>query len=319
MVARTAGGREVAGSSPVTPTIQFLSLKRTENMKQKISVRALVKHDGRVLLLKRASGRESILGKYELPGGSVSFKEQPEDALARYLETHAGISAESIQLFDVVSFIDPDDPFVQYVFILYLVGLKAVDRSVHVSSLYSRYIWNKLSEIQPNTLTSSTITLLGLAKNEASLQTLSNEEQNSVDKNTSNVAIIYSDGGSRGNPGPSATGFVIMNSKEEVITEGGEYLGITTNNQAEYRAVYAALQKALELGIVNADFRLDSNLVVSQLNGVYKIKNRDLWPIYEKIKELEKQFSHITFTHVRREFNRLADGIVNKVLDERQR
>lgn len=285
-------------------------------MKQKISVRALVKHDGKILLLKRSSGRESILGKYELPGGSVNFKEQPEDALTRYLETHAGISPESMQLFDVVSFIDPDDPLVQYVFILYLVGLKAADRSVHLSSLYSKYVWNKLSEIQPNIVTASTLTLLGLAKNEVTLQPLSERDRNTVDKKTSDSFIVYSDGGSRGNPGPSATGFVIMNAKEEVITDGGEYLGVTTNNQAEYQAVYAALQKALELGVKNVDFRLDSNLVVNQLNGVYKIKNRDLWPIYEKIKELEGQFDRITFTHVRREFNRLADGIVNKVLDE---
>lgn len=285
-------------------------------MKQKISVRALVKHDGRVLLLKRASGRESILGKYELPGGSVNFKEQPEDALARYLEMHVGINPESMQLFDVVSFIDPDDPLVQYVFILYLVGLKAADRSVHLSSLYSKYVWDKLSETQPNMVTTSTLALLGLAKNEANPQTPSERDQDIVDKNTSELFIIYSDGGSRGNPGPSATGFVIMNAKEEVITDGGEYLGVTTNNQAEYQAVYAALQKALELGIKSVDFRLDSNLVVNQLNGVYKIKNRDLWPIYEKTKELEGQFDHITFTHVRREFNRLADGIVNKVLDE---
>lgn len=285
-------------------------------MKQKISVRALVKHDGKILLLKRSSGRESILGKYELPGGSVNFKEQPEDALTRYLETHAGISPESMQLFDVVSFIDPDDPLAQYVFILYLVGLKAADRSVHLSSLYSKYVWNKLSEIQPNIVTASTLTLLGLAKNEVTLQPLNERDRNTVDKKTSNSFIVYSDGGSRGNPGPSATGFVIMNAKEEVITDGGEYLGVTTNNQAEYQAVYAALQKALELGVKNVDFRLDSNLVVNQLNGVYKIKNRDLWPIYEKIKEIEGQFDRITFTHVRREFNRLADGIVNKVLDE---
>lgn len=287
-------------------------------MKQKISVRALVKHDGKVLLLRRASGRESILGKYELPGGSVNFKEQPEDALSRYLETHAGISSASMQLFDVVSFIDPDDPLVQYIFILYLVGVKVTDRSVHLSSLYSKYVWEKLSEIQPDVITTSTLSLLGLARNESSLQPSTGEEINTVDKNTSDMFIIYSDGGSRGNPGPSATGFIILNSKDETITDGGEYLGITTNNQAEYQAVYAALQKALELGITRVDFRLDSNLVVSQLNGIYKIKNRDLWPIYEKIKELERQFEHISFTHVRREFNRLADGIVNKVLDEHQ-
>lgn len=285
-------------------------------MKQKISVRALVKHDGKVLLLKRASGRESILGKFELPGGSVNFKEQPDDALTRYLETHVGVAPESMQLFDVVGFIDPDDPLVQYVFILYLVGLKVTDRSISLSSLYSKYTWEKLSEIQPSVVTTSTLTLLGLARDEVKLQPFDEKVQNDVDKKTSDLFIIYSDGGSRGNPGPSATGFVIMNAKEETITDGGEYLGITTNNQAEYQAVYAALQKALELGIKNVDFRLDSNLVVNQLNGIYKIKNRDLWPIYEKIKELEGQFNRISFTHVRREFNRLADGIVNKVLDE---
>lgn len=285
-------------------------------MKQKVSVRALVKHDSKVLLLKRASGRESILGKYELPGGSVNFKEQPEDALRRYLVAHTGVSPASVQLFDVVSFIDPDDPLVQYIFILYLVGLSTADRSIQLSDVYSKYIWNKLSEIQPNLITTSTITLLGLVNSNDSTSQGDKAYDNNVDKITSDIHIVYSDGGSRGNPGPSATGFVIMNAQEEVITEGGTYLGVTTNNQAEYQAVYAALQKAAELGIKHIDFRLDSNLVVNQLNGVYKIKNRDLWPIYEKIKELTTQFDHITFTHVRREFNRFADGIVNKVLDE---
>jgi len=287
-------------------------------MKQKISVRALVKYNGKILLLQRAAGRESIVGKYELPGGSVNFKEQPQDALSRYLETHIGVVPESVQLFDVVSFIDPDDAQVQYVFVLYLVGLKMSDKSINLSSLYGKYVWKKLSEIQPTIITNSTLVLLGLTKTDELAQQPLFEEVNIVDKTTTDSFIIYSDGGSRGNPGPSATGFVIMNSQEEVIEEGGSYLGITTNNQAEYQAVHAALKRAVELGVKRIDFRLDSNLVVSQLNGVYKIKNRDLWPIYEKIKEINKQFEHITFMHVRREFNRLADGIVNKVLDEHQ-
>ena len=206
----------------------------------------------------------------------------------------------------------------QYVFVLYLVGLKMSDKSINLSSLYGKYVWKKLSEIQPTIITNSTLVLLGLTKTDELAQQPLFEEVNIVDKTTTDSFIIYSDGGSRGNPGPSATGFVIMNSQEEVIEEGGSYLGITTNNQAEYQAVYAALKRAVELGIKRIDFRLDSNLVVSQLNGVYKIKNRDLWPIYEKIKEINKQFEHITFMHVRREFNRLADGIVNKVLDEHQ-
>ena len=83
-------------------------------------------------------------------------------------------------------------------------------------------------------------------------------------------AIIYADGGSRGNPGPSASGFVIMNEQEHVIHEGGMYLGITTNNQAEYHGVRLGLEKALEMGARTVDFRLDSLLVVNQMNGIYQ-------------------------------------------------
>ncbi len=127
--------------------------------------------------------------------------------------------------------------------------------------------------------------------------------------------IIYSDGGSRGNPGPSASGFVIMSAKEHVVHEGGMYLGITTNNQAEYHGVRLGLEKALEMGARTVDFRIDSLLVVNQMNGIYTIKNRELWPIHERIQELVKKFDKVTFTHVKREFNQLADGMVNKILN----
>jgi ribonuclease HI len=127
--------------------------------------------------------------------------------------------------------------------------------------------------------------------------------------------IIYSDGGSRGNPGPSASGFVVMSEDEQVIHEGGVYLGITTNNQAEYHGVQLGLEKALELGAKRVDFRIDSMLVVNQMNGIYSIKNRELWPINERIRELVSRFDKVTFTHVKREYNRLADGMVNKILN----
>ncbi len=128
--------------------------------------------------------------------------------------------------------------------------------------------------------------------------------------------VIYTDGGSRGNPGPSASGFVIMNTKEQILEEGGEYLGVTTNNQAEYQAVKIALETALKYHPSKIEFRIDSLLVVNQMNGVYKIKNRDLWPIHSAIKELVEQVNgSVKFTHVRREFNTLADQKVNEVLD----
>jgi len=126
---------------------------------------------------------------------------------------------------------------------------------------------------------------------------------------------IYTDGGSRGNPGPSASGYVIMNSENEIIEEGGEYLGITTNNQAEYQAVKLALQSAKKYNPAQVHFYIDSLLVVNQMKGIYKIKNRDLWPIHSDIKTLATTFSEVTFTHIRREQNKLADAKVNEVLD----
>ena len=130
-----------------------------------------------------------------------------------------------------------------------------------------------------------------------------------------NAIVIYSDGGSRGNPGPSAAGYVVLNVQQEVIAEGGEYLGITTNNQAEYQGVRLGLEKAIELGYKKVDFKLDSMLVVNQMKGYYKIKNRELWPINERIRTLMTNFDRVTFTHVNRQFNQLADGMVNKTLD----
>lgn len=127
---------------------------------------------------------------------------------------------------------------------------------------------------------------------------------------------IYTDGGSRGNPGPSASGYVIMTTNEEIIDEGGEYLGITTNNQAEYQAVKLGLQNAVKFKPDIIHFFIDSELVVKQMNGEYKIKNRDLWPIHSDIKQLAQQFQHVDFTHVRREKNKQADAQVNKILDD---
>lgn len=129
---------------------------------------------------------------------------------------------------------------------------------------------------------------------------------------------IFTDGGSRGNPGPSASGYVILTPDGQVVEEGGEYLGITTNNQAEYQAVKLALESANKYNVKKIKFFIDSLLVVNQMNGVYKIKNRDLWPVHEAIKEEAKKFDSISFTHVYREKNKLADAKVNEILDSRQ-
>ena len=286
-------------------------------MKQKISVRTIITKGDKVLIFRRAVGRESILGKYELPGGRVDFREQPEDALARHILVQAKASLDTVKLSDVLSFIDPDDPAVQYIFIIYTSHLKEGYNTIELTGLYNKFIWMDMSNIQLRDLTNSTRILLSSYGVEVANQEENSKEAYSDDRNTTNsYAIIHSDGGSRGNPGPSAAGFIIMDANEHITAEGGAYLGVTTNNQAEYQAVYLALQKAAEMNVKKIDFRLDSDLVVKQMNGVYKIKNRDLWPIHERIKDLIKDFEEVKFSHVRREFNRLADGMVNKILDE---
>lgn len=132
---------------------------------------------------------------------------------------------------------------------------------------------------------------------------------------SNNKIKVFCDGGSRGNPGPAASGVVFLNQDNEVLYEFSQYLGETTNNQAEYRAVLLAIDKMHELAYRVADFYLDSELVTKQLNGEYRIKNLELKPVYDKIKQLSQDLQ-ITFTHVRREFNKLADQQVNICLDQ---
>lgn len=287
-------------------------------MKQLIAVRAIIREDQKTLLLRRASGRQSILNKYELPGGKLGYGEQPEDAMARYLKEDASLIVQSAQLYDVLTYIDHDERDIQYTFILYLVSLSPSGNKVRLSDKYDQYVWKKLGQMNQDDLTESAKLLLGISEQQVTSVEkdvpIDNPTDTEVPIDTSHV-IIYSDGGSRGNPGPSASGFVIMDSRQDVVHQGGMYLGITTNNQAEYHGVRLGLEKALEMGAKTVDFRMDSLLVVNQLNGIYKIKNRELWPINERILELAGKFDKVSFSHVKREFNQLADGMVNKILN----
>lgn len=127
---------------------------------------------------------------------------------------------------------------------------------------------------------------------------------------------VFGDGGSRGNPGPSASGFVILDMEDNILVDQGVYLGITTNNQAEYTALKLALEECQKMGVREVEVYMDSLLVVNQMKGVFKVKNRDLWPIHDAIKGLSVKFQKISFSHVPREFNKLADAAVNRALDE---
>ena len=108
----------------------------------------------------------------------------------------------------------------------------------------------------------------------------------------------------------------MKNTEDSIIDKGSQYLGITTNNQAEYQAVRAGLKACSLLTNNTVSVYLDSQLVAHQMNGIYKIKNRELWPIHQSIKQLcEQKFEKVTFTHVPRELNKDADAMVNEALD----
>lgn len=126
---------------------------------------------------------------------------------------------------------------------------------------------------------------------------------------------LYCDGGSRGNPGPSASGYALMDENGNIVVKKGVYLGITTNNQAEYQSLKMGLEEARKLQAKEVQVFMDSELVIKQMQGVYKVRNRDLWPIYTAIKDLITTFKQIKFTHVPRELNKIADGAVNEALD----
>ncbi len=126
--------------------------------------------------------------------------------------------------------------------------------------------------------------------------------------------LIHTDGGARGNPGPAAIG-VVIEEDGQVVYKEGKCIGAATNNQAEYQAVVLALQKAKELGGEELEFHLDSELVVRQLNGEYKVKNQDLALQFLKIHNLLQHFKKVTYKHVYREDNKLADELLNDALD----
>jgi mutator protein MutT len=286
-------------------------------MRQKISVRALIKNDEKILLVRRASGSPQYIGQFELPGGKLEFGEDPEAAVRREVNEELGIEVGVLQLYRVVSWLDTVERDTQHIIVVYLVGLANGSEKIALSPEHDRFEWNRLSDIQLNELNLLTkVVLDDELKELATDESQSNIVVTNTTNGTAREVVVYTDGGSRGNPGPSASGFVIYAADGELLFEGGKYLGVTTNNQAEYQAVRLGLEKALELNAQVVSFRLDSQLVANQLTGVYQIKNRDLWPIHASIKDLIATFKKVTFTHVRREFNREADAMVNKILDQ---
>lgn len=129
------------------------------------------------------------------------------------------------------------------------------------------------------------------------------------------VVIINTDGGARGNPGPAGTGVVIKDEAGSILYAVGEYVGKVTNNVAEYKALIRALEQAHNLGATHVKVNMDSELIVRQMLGQYKIKEPALQELAREVFKLQNHFQQVSFTHVRREYNKEADRLVNEAID----
>ncbi|MDX6396953.1 MAG: ribonuclease / adenosylcobalamin/alpha-ribazole phosphatase [Gaiellaceae bacterium] len=128
-------------------------------------------------------------------------------------------------------------------------------------------------------------------------------------------AKLWTDGGARGNPGPAAFAYVLEDENGDVLAAHGEAIGVATNNVAEYSALIAGLEKAVELGVEELEVISDSELMVKQMRGEYKVKNEALRELSLRAATLARRLGRVAYTAVRREQNKLADQLVNEALD----
>jgi probable phosphoglycerate mutase len=150
---------------------------------------------------------------------------------------------------------------------------------------------------------------------EVDLRRLQRQAAEGADRHLELKAKLSTDGGARGNPGPAAFGYVLETEDGHVLAAHGEAIGVATNNVAEYRGLVAGMEKAAELGVDDLEVVSDSELLVKQMRGDYRVKNEVLRGLWEQASELENRFARVRYTAVRRAHNELADRLVNEALD----
>jgi ribonuclease HI len=129
---------------------------------------------------------------------------------------------------------------------------------------------------------------------------------------------LYTDGASKGNPGPAGAGWILVNERDSILVKDSKFLGEATNNEAEYEALILGLKHALSLGIEEIKIHMDSELLVRQLNGLYRVKNPRLAIYFQQVRDLLNKFSRYGIIHIPREQNRQADAMANVAIRERK-
>ena len=306
----------VGVSHKILPTLYILRGKQASEafivrggMKQRIRVVGLIKNEEGVLVFKRSRGRSDAPVFWELPTGKIKFGEQPEEAMARSLTEYTGLDASSVKLKDVITFLAPEGS--SQLSNLYIIYNLEINNPIKPTPR-DRYTGYKFVKDFAN----SSIHL-----NETSMSVLEREEGkvapgHSSPRDTANSITINIDGASRGNPGPSGIGYCIHDSSGKITERKGEFIGFATSRMAEYCAMRKGIERAIELGYKSVRFISDSLMVVNQLNGIFHVKNRDIAPIYQDIQDKLNNFDAISFTHVPRNKNMIADSEANAAIDE---
>lgn len=275
-------------------------------MKQRIRVVGIIKTSDGTLVFKRNRGRSEAPVFWELPTGKIKFGEQPEEACVRSLSEYVGLTATSIKIKDVITFLALEGS--SRLSNLYIVYEVSIDQNAKPEPR-DRYVAYKFIKDFTNLnvhLNESSASVLEIT--EVTLGRISPRE-------TASSVIVYVDGASRGNPGPSGIGYQIIDTDGHTIERGGEFIGFATSRVAEYYAMRNGIERALKLGIKSARFVSDSLMVVNQLTGIFTVKNQDILPIYNSIEKLLENFESVSFTHVPRSENQIADHEANEAID----
>lgn len=278
-------------------------------MKQRIRVVGIIRNENGVLIFKCSRGRSDAPVFWELPTGKIKFGEQPEEAMARSLTEYTGLAASSINLKDVITFLAPEGASqLSNLYIIYELNIDGQTKPAP-RDRYTAYKYVKDFSAPNVHLKDTTISVLEIEEGKTAASHIS-------PRSTANSITINVDGASRGNPGPAGIGYCIHDNNGQIIERGGEFIGFATSRLAEYLAMKKGVERAIELGYKTAHFISDSLMVVNQLNGIFRVKNQDIVSVYNDIQKCIERFDAISFTHVPRSQNMLADAEANIAIDK---
>ncbi len=278
-------------------------------MKQRIRVVGIIRNEDGVLIFKRNRGRSEAPVFWELPTGKIKFGEQPEEAMARSLSEYTGLTAGSIKLKDVITFVALEGSSrLSNLYIIYEITLRPDGKKPEPRDRYTAYKFVKDFAAANVKLNEASLSVVEIIDGKVTAGHIS-------PRDTASSVTIYVDGASRGNPGPSGIGYRVVDVDGHVIEQGGEFIGFATSRVAEYYAMRSGVDRAIRLGLKTVRFVSDSLMVVNQLNGVFTVKNQDILPIYKDIESKLNNFEAVSFTHVDRSKNSVADYEANAAID----